>query len=183
MVGRHSLHQPETSKMPQTLFVALLFFVVATNLCAKEIVSRKTHVRIVGDQFWINDKPTYAGRIWNGKKIEGLLMNSRMVQSNFDDLNPETRQQWAYPDTQVWDAARNTQEFLAAMLVDQRLAGGVGAAHGMTHAALLLGVARLAGLGLELANHEAAAIAVGVELTLGGAVAAAKAGIASAGLQ
>ena len=101
--------------MPQTLFVALLFFVVATNLCANEIVSRKTHVRIVGDQFWINDKPTYAGHIWNGKKIEGLLMNSRMVQSNFDDLNPETRQQWAYPDTQIWDAARNTREFLTAM--------------------------------------------------------------------
>ena len=115
MVGRHSLHQPETSKMPQTLLVALLFIVVANDLSANEIVSRKTHVRIVGDQFWINDKPTYAGHIWNGKKIEGLLMNSRMVQSNFDDLNPETRQQWAYPDTQIWDAARNTQEFLAAM--------------------------------------------------------------------
>jgi len=42
-------------------------------------------------------------------------MNSRMVQSNFDDLNPATRQQWAYADTQVWDADRNTREFLDAM--------------------------------------------------------------------
>jgi hypothetical protein len=48
-------------------------------------------------------------------KIEGLLMNSRMVQGIYDDLNPETRKRWAYPDTGTFDAARNTREFLAAM--------------------------------------------------------------------
>lgn len=114
-IGSHSLHQPEKFKMPQTLLIALLFSFVANDLFANEFVSRKTHLTIVDDQFWINDKPTYAGQVWNGKRIEGLLMNSRMVQSTFDDLNPETRQQWAYPDTHVWDAARNTQEFLSAM--------------------------------------------------------------------
>ncbi len=75
----------------------------------------KTNVSIVGDAFHINDRPTYAGRTWNGKKIEGLLLNSRMVQATFDDLNPQTRDCWAYPDTKVWDADRNLREFLAAM--------------------------------------------------------------------
>ena len=75
----------------------------------------RTRVAIVGDAFHINDMPTYAGRSWRGKKIEGLLMNSRMVQATFDDLNPETRDRWAYPDTQVWDPDRNLREFLAAM--------------------------------------------------------------------
>lgn len=98
------------------LIVVSLTFGVR-ELGAGELISRMTKVKIVGDQFWINDKPTYSGRDWMGKKIEGLLMNSRMVQSNFDDLNPETRKQWAYPDTQVWDADRNTREFLSAMPV------------------------------------------------------------------
>jgi hypothetical protein len=75
----------------------------------------QTQVAIVGDAFHINDRPTYAGRIWQGHKIEGLLMNSRMVQATFDDLNPQTRDRWAYPDTQAWDADRNLREFLAAM--------------------------------------------------------------------
>jgi hypothetical protein len=76
---------------------------------------RQTQVSIVGDCFHINGRPTYAGRVWNGKKIEGLLFNSRMVQATFDDLNPETRGRWAYPDTKVWDPDRNLREFLAAM--------------------------------------------------------------------
>jgi hypothetical protein len=38
-----------------------------------------------------------------------------MVQGVFDDLNPETVSKWKYPDTGVWDANRNTDEFIAAM--------------------------------------------------------------------
>ena len=76
---------------------------------------RKTSVSIVGDAFHINGQPTYAGRTWNGKKIEGLLLNSRMVQGIFDDLNAETAGKWAYPDTGKWDPERNTREFIAAM--------------------------------------------------------------------
>lgn len=75
----------------------------------------KTSVSIAGEQFTLNGGPTYAGRVWNGHRIEGLLLNSRMVQGIFDDLNPETRAQWAYPDTGVWDPDRNTREFIAAM--------------------------------------------------------------------
>jgi hypothetical protein len=76
---------------------------------------RKTEVAIRDDAFWINGKPTYEGRTWQGKKIEGLLLNSRMVQGIFDDLNPQTQSLWNYPDTGRWDADRNTREFVAAM--------------------------------------------------------------------
>lgn len=75
----------------------------------------RTTVSIVGDEFHINGKPTYEGRSWNGKKIQGLLMNSRMVQGIFDDRNSSTVQRWAYPDMGKWDPERNTREFLAAM--------------------------------------------------------------------
>ena len=75
----------------------------------------RTEVSIVGDSFYINGHPTYAERTWKGHRIEGLLFNSRMVQGIFDDLNPETDAQWAYPDTGKWDAERNTNEFIAAM--------------------------------------------------------------------
>ena len=75
----------------------------------------RTAVSIVGDSFYINGRPTYAGRTWNGHSIEGLLFNSRMVQGIFDDLNPETASRWAYPDSGKWDPERNTSEFIAAM--------------------------------------------------------------------
>ena len=74
-----------------------------------------TAVSIVGDSFYINGRPTYAGRSWNGHPIQGLLMNARAVQGIFDDLNPDTVSQWAYPDTGKWDPERNTNEFIAAM--------------------------------------------------------------------
>jgi hypothetical protein len=82
---------------------------------AQDTGVRKTAVSIVGDAFHINGRPTYAGRTWNGKKVEGLLLNSRMVQATFDDLNEKTRLRWAYPDSGAWDAERNLREFLAAV--------------------------------------------------------------------
>ena len=74
-----------------------------------------TEVSIRGDMFYVNGKPTYAGRFWDGNKVEGLLLNSRMVQGIFDDENPETRSVFHYPDTGEWSADRNTNEFVAAM--------------------------------------------------------------------
>jgi hypothetical protein len=82
--------------------------------------ARKTIVSIQADSFLINGQPTLKGVVWRGHKVEGLLPNSRMVQGVFDDLNPETRARWAYPDTNTWDAARNTREFVAAMAVWRR---------------------------------------------------------------
>ncbi len=75
----------------------------------------KTTVTIQGDRFFINGRPTYEGRSYKGMKVEGLLMNSRMVQGIYDDRNPATRDRWKYPDTGKWDAERNTREFIAAM--------------------------------------------------------------------
>lgn len=72
----------------------------------------KTNISIQGEKFLINDELTYKDKSYEGNSIEGLLLNSRMVQASFDDLNPETRDRWAYPDTGVWDAERNVQEFL-----------------------------------------------------------------------
>lgn len=78
------------------------------------MTERKTTVEIRGNAFWINGKPTYAGCRYRGHKIEGLLLNARLVQGIFDDLNPETRSRWDYPDG-PWDPDRNTREFVAAM--------------------------------------------------------------------
>jgi hypothetical protein len=47
-------------------------------------------------------------------RIEGLLLNSRMVNGVFDDLNPQTRCLWDYPNG-PWDPQRNTREFVAAV--------------------------------------------------------------------
>lgn len=78
-------------------------------------MKRNTAITIQGEKFLINGEPTYKGRTWKGCSIEGLLMNTRMVQATFDDLNPDTRHNWVYPDTGVWDADRNTSEFLVSM--------------------------------------------------------------------
>jgi hypothetical protein len=75
----------------------------------------QTRVTVEGERFLINGRPTYEGREYLGSRIEGLLMNSRMVQATFDDENPQTRHLWAYPDTGEWDPERNVGEFLAAM--------------------------------------------------------------------
>jgi|GEM_PF-365544 len=91
-----------------------LLFPPDTGMAAQP-PTRQTTVTIAGDAFHINGRPTYEGRAWRGHKIEGLLMNSRMVQGIFDDLNPETVARWAYPDTGQWDPDRNTSEFIAAM--------------------------------------------------------------------
>lgn len=98
--------------MKKSLLLLLLLVLSATAFQNKKT---RTTVSIKGGAFYVNGKPTYEGRNWKGNKIEGLLMNSRMVQGIFDDLNPETRERFIYPDTRVWDADRNTREFVDAM--------------------------------------------------------------------
>jgi len=93
----------------------LVFIVVAIPLAAWSAPQTNTAVSIVGEEFHINGKPTYAGRTWNQQRLQGLLLNARLVQGTFDDRNPDTVTNWAYPDTGKWDAERNTREFLAAM--------------------------------------------------------------------
>lgn len=91
------------------------FLGLAVAPLARTAAARRTEISIDGEQFLINGKPTYAGRYYRGMKIQGLLMNARLVQGIFDDLNPATRSRWAYPDTGVWDPERNTREFIEAM--------------------------------------------------------------------
>jgi hypothetical protein len=93
----------------------LLFLFACSGALAGAASAVRTEVTIVDEIFLVNGRPTYAGRTWDGVAIEGRLMNSRMVQGIFDDLNPETRARWNYPDTGRWDPERNTREFIAAM--------------------------------------------------------------------
>ncbi len=105
--------------MKKTILSAVLIIVGLAIFPGESIAKtkgkNKTIVSIQGEKFLINGIPTYKGRSWQGQSIEGLLMNSRMVQGIFDDLNPETADRWKYPDTQKWDANRNTDEFVKAM--------------------------------------------------------------------
>jgi len=89
--------------------------VLAFSLVAAGPADAGTVVSIAGDEFHLDGKPTYPGRVWRGHKIQGLLLNARLVQGIFDDRNTNTVAQWAYPDTGRWDAERNTREFIAAM--------------------------------------------------------------------
>lgn len=102
--------------MRHAYYIALVFGVTCSSLAFAQ-PPRKTEVSIVKDAFYINGKLTYEGRTWQGYKIEGLLLNSRMVQATFDDRNPETVARWAYPDNKRWDAERNTREFIDAVPV------------------------------------------------------------------
>ena len=74
-----------------------------------------TEIGIDGARFTLDGAPTYAGRSYRSWPLEGLLLNSRMIQATFDDANPDTASRWAYPDTGEWDAERNVSEFIAAL--------------------------------------------------------------------
>jgi len=100
-----------TKLLPETL---LLIFSLFLGISHAQLL-KKTTVSIEGNQFFINGELTYKDQYWENNKIEGLLMNARMVQGIFDDLNPETAKNFGYPDTQKWDADRNTNEFVSAM--------------------------------------------------------------------
>ena len=45
--------------------------------------ARRTVVGIRGEAFTLNGEPTYKGRTWAGKKVEGLLLNSRTPPLNW----------------------------------------------------------------------------------------------------
>ncbi len=85
-------------------------------------IKRETVVAIEEQAFLVNKHPTYRGRVLKRgegedakeHKIEGLLFNVRAVNAIFDDLNPQARSRWAYPDG-PWDPERNTRAFLDAL--------------------------------------------------------------------
>ena len=89
-----------------------------------------TTIGIRDTAFTINGRPTYPGRAWRGRSIEGLLFNSRMVQAIFDDACSRTQSLWRYPDTGEWDPDRNTDEF-CEMLPQYRGHGLLGVTVGL----------------------------------------------------
>ena len=79
---------------------------------------------IAGENFYQNGARTYteeAGFPNADERLEGLLLNHRVINGIFDDLNEDRdydgdgRDDWAYPDSGEWDAERNTQQFVEAM--------------------------------------------------------------------
>ncbi len=73
---------------------------------------RRTVVTIRGDRFFVNGAELYRHR-----PVHGLLLNSRMIQAVWDDRNPKTASNFAYPDSRRWSAQRNTNEFVRALPV------------------------------------------------------------------
>ena len=69
-----------------------------------------TAVSVQGEQFLINGLPTYPGRTWNDLQIEGLLLNSRMVNGIYDDMD-------GVPPAGMlpWDARLNAEDYIANM--------------------------------------------------------------------
>jgi hypothetical protein len=91
--------------------IALVLLVMALHTSGEaRSAQRHTIVSIRGTNFLINRKITYAGT-----PAGGLLLNSRMAQAIFDDANPATSPNWAYPDTHRWDPKRNVSEFISAL--------------------------------------------------------------------
>jgi len=102
---------------PMPRFPILLLLAIGAGPGAVADVNTGAAVSIDDGMFLIDGVPTFEGRYWNGNRIEGLLLNARLVQGIFDDANPETRELFRYPDTGEWDPDRNTDEFVAAMPV------------------------------------------------------------------
>ena len=87
---------------------------MGAGVAGGESVERKTVVSVDRARFCVNGRPLHDGRVVDGIGLTGLLLNARLVQGIFDDENPATRGQWAYPDG-PFDADRNAREFVAAM--------------------------------------------------------------------
>ena len=92
------------------LGVALALGALSCAFLAPPAAAVQTTVGIAGTKFTINGASTYPAT-----SVEGLLLNTRLVQAVFDDENELTASKWAYPDTGVWDPGRNTNEFVAAL--------------------------------------------------------------------
>src|SRR4051794_3193089 len=91
------------------LILAMAITTVAANV-PEASATAHTSVSIDGDRFEINGAYTNLGQ----PNIEGMLLNARMINAAFNDRNATNRlTAWGYPDTGVWDAQRNTDEFTA----------------------------------------------------------------------
>ncbi|MEX2377599.1 MAG: hypothetical protein WD848_06170 [Dehalococcoidia bacterium] len=69
-----------------------------------------TSVSISGEKFFINGRATHRGVSWNGHSIEGLLLNSRMVNGVYDATDGVVPR-----GMEPWDPRKNTEDFIASM--------------------------------------------------------------------
>ena len=65
-------------KRPTLARLVVLWFLPAMLAAAPA----KTHVTIAGDDFLLNGQLTYAGRAWQGHRIEGLLLDRKSTRLN-----------------------------------------------------------------------------------------------------
>ena len=77
-----------TNLLSALLTLGLLLY--SCNPPLSQIKSIKRLFQLRMKNFWLMAQKPTKGVTWQGYPIEGLLMNSRMVQGIFDDLNPET---------------------------------------------------------------------------------------------
>ena len=84
----------------------LAFFHVCFTLTS----GGQTTVSIVGENFYVNNEITYKGA--SNSNVQGLLINSRMINAIFDNSATKYNYLFEYPDTGEWDPTRNTHEFV-----------------------------------------------------------------------
>eukprot|EP01120_Amphizonella_sp_Union-15-10_P005040 TRINITY_DN1577_c0_g3_i2.p1 TRINITY_DN1577_c0_g3~~TRINITY_DN1577_c0_g3_i2.p1 ORF type:complete len:345 (+),score=60.74 TRINITY_DN1577_c0_g3_i2:117-1151(+) len=87
------------------MFQPILFYLIALSYILSPIYC--TSVSINGTDWYLDGKVTYQN-----SKAQGLLLNARLIQAAFDDVNASTVHNWYYPDTNRWDPLRNTEEFI-----------------------------------------------------------------------
>lgn len=97
------------------ILICILSNIIFSQTTSGTVQKRRTSISVSGEKFLINGIPTFKGKTWRGYTLEGLLPNSRMVQGIFDDLNKKTRHLWNYPDSGLWDADRNSDDFVREM--------------------------------------------------------------------
>jgi hypothetical protein len=92
------------------------------HLMRKDRPMLKLSIR--NDLFYLGETPTYTQRSGfphADPRLKGLLLNHRVINGIFDDLNPshdydgDGRDDFAYPDTGVWDPDVNTLSLIEAM--------------------------------------------------------------------
>src|SRR5258706_250379 len=94
------------------------FIVPKDDPWSREQVNRRQRIRMLEQLEGFAARPE---DIIIGKMIfyqeGGSEKHLRDIEGIFDDLNPQTRAMWAYPDGTAFDADRNTREFAAVMPV------------------------------------------------------------------
>ena len=88
--------------------LVFIFFCLLTNFV---FGAGKTSISIDGTNFKINGEITYNNA--KNNDVHGLLINSRMINSIFDNSAEEYNYLFKYPDTGKWDPTRNTNEFVS----------------------------------------------------------------------